>query len=77
MQDNYFKLISNPYKIKQIEIPLPKKNLLKNYKENKFVNCDNKIINSLFININNYINEINIDKLIIKSVLNDIINAIY
>tara|TARA_B100000780_G_scaffold202153_1_gene143405 strand:- start:417 stop:650 length:234 start_codon:yes stop_codon:yes gene_type:complete len=77
MQDNYFKLISNPYKIKQIEIPLPKKNLLKNYIENKFVNCDNKIINSLFININNYINEINIDKLIIKSVLNDIINAIY
>ena len=77
MQDNYFKLISNPYRIKQIEIPLPKKNLLKNYIENKFVNCDNKIINSLFININNYINEINIDKLIIKSVLNDIINAIY
>tara|TARA_B100000902_G_C27282153_1_gene902390 strand:- start:1025 stop:1258 length:234 start_codon:yes stop_codon:yes gene_type:complete len=76
MQDNYFKLISNPYKIKQIKTPLPKQNLLKDYIENKFINCDDKIINSLYKNVNNYINEINIDKLIIKSVLNDIINAI-
>ena len=77
MQDNYFKLISNPYKIKQIEIPLPEKNLLKDYIENKFINCDTTTIDILYKNINNYIKGINIDKLIIETVLNDIINAIY
>ena len=76
MQDNYFKLISNPYKIKQIKAPLPEKNLLKDYIENKFLNCDCNIIEVLYKNINNYINKINIEKLIIENVLNDIINAI-
>ena len=76
MQDNFFKLISNPYKIKQIEIPLPKKNFLKDYIKDKFLYCDNTTINILYKNINNYINKIDIDKLIIESVLNNIINAI-
>ena len=76
MDNNYLKLMANPYKIKYIPQELPKINLLRDYISNKFVKYDDRIIEELYIDINNYVDSIKVDDLEIKYILHDIIECV-
>ena len=76
MNEDYLRLMANPYKIKYTPKELPKIDLLKNYISDKFVQYDNRIIDELYFDINNYVNSINVDDLEIKYILDDLIECI-
>ena len=76
MDDDYLQLMANPYKIKHIPKELPKIDLLKDYILDKFVQYDDRIIEELYFNINNYVNSINVDDLEIKYILDDLIECV-
>ena len=76
MVNNYLKLMANPYKIKHIPKELPKINLLRDYISNKFVKYDDRIIEKLYIDINNYVDSIKVDDLEIKYILDDLIECV-
>ena len=75
MNSKLYHLLANPYKISNkndnIEI-----DYLDIYIRNKFHNIEPTNFKLLYNNIDNYINNINIDILIIKDVLENIINKI-
>ena len=76
MDDDYLRLMANPYKIKHIPKELPKIDLLKDYILDKFVQYDDRIIEELYLDINNYVNSINVDDLEIKYILDDLIECV-
>ena len=76
MEDDYLRLMANPYKIKHIPKELPKIDLLQNYISDKFIQYDDRIIKGLYLDINNYVNSINVDDLEIKYILNDLIDCV-
>ena len=76
MDDDYLRLMANPYKIKHIPQEVPKIDLLKDYISNKFVQYDNRIIEELYLDINNYVNSIYVDDLEIKYILDDLIECV-
>ena len=76
MDDDYLRLMANPYKIRHIPQEVPKIDLLKDYISNKFVQYDDRIIEELYLDINNYVNSINVDDLEIKYILDDLIECI-
>lgn len=76
MDDDYLRLMANPYKIKHVPQELPKIDLLKDYISNKFVQYDDRIIEELYLDINNYVNSINVDDLEIKYILDDLIECV-
>ena len=76
MDDDYLRLMANPYKNKHIPKELPKIDLLQNYISDKFVQYDHRIIEELYLDINNYVNSINVDDLEIKYILDDLIECV-
>ena len=76
MDDDYLRLMANPYKIKHIPQEVPKIDLLKDYILDKFVQYDDRIIEELYLDINNYVNSINVDDLEIKYILDDLIECV-
>ena len=76
MDDDYLRLMANPYKIKHIPKELPKIDLLQNYISDKFVQYDDRIIEELYLDIDNYVKSINIDDLEIKYILDDLIKCV-
>jgi hypothetical protein len=76
MDNDYLRLMANPYKIKHKLKEIPKKDLLQDYISDKFVKYDHRIIEELYIDINNYVNSINIDDLEIKYLLDDLIGCV-
>ena len=76
MDDDYLRLMANPYKIRHIPQEVPKIDLLKDYISNKFVQYDDRIIEELYLDINNYVNSINVDDLEIKYILDDLIECV-
>ena len=76
MEDDYLRLMANPYKIKYIPKELPTIDLLQNYISDKFVQYDDRIIEELYLDINNYVNSINVDDLEIKYILDDLIECV-
>ena len=76
MDDDYLRLMANPYKFKHIPKELPKIDLLQNYISDKFVQYDNRIIKELYLDIDKYVNSINVDDLEIKYILGDLIECV-
>ena len=76
MDEDYLRLMANPYRIKHIPQELPKIDLLRNYIVHKFIKYDEKMIDELYINIDNYVNSIDIDTLEIKYILNELIECV-
>lgn len=76
MEDDYLRLMANPYKIKHIPKELPKIDLLQNYISDKFVQYDERILKKIYVNIDNYVNSINVDDLEIKYLLDDLIDCV-
>ena len=76
MEDDYLRLMANPYKIKHVPQELPKIDLLKDYISDKFVQYDHRIIEELYLDIDNYVNSINVDELEIKYILDDLIECV-
>ena len=76
MEDDYLRLMANPYKIKHIPKELPKIDLLQNYISDKFVQYDERILKKIYIDIDNYVNSINVDYLEIKYILDDLIDCV-
>lgn len=76
MEDDYLRLMANPYKIKHIPKELPKIDLLQNYISDKFVQYDERILKKIYIDIDNYVNSINVDDLEIKYILDDLIDCV-
>lgn len=76
MEDDYLRLMANPYKIKHIPKELPKIDLLQNYISDKFVQYDERILKKIYIDIDNYVNSINVDDLEIKYLLDDLIDCV-
>jgi len=75
MSTKLYHLLANPYKISKKNDNI-KIDYLDIYIRNKFHNIEPTNFILLYNNIDNYINNINIDILIIKDVLDDIINKI-
>ena len=76
MEDDYLRLMANPYKIKYIPKELPTIDLLQNYISDKFVQYDERILKKIYVNIDNYVNSINVDDLEIKYLLDDLIDCV-
>ena len=66
--DDTLRLIANPSKLKYKKLKSNKNDFLKYYLNNKF-KTDIKTINNLIIYVENFINNIDIDQIIIESVV--------
>ena len=70
-----FRLIANPSKIKKVKKNYKENEYLKLYLNNKY-KIDIKTLVFLTEYIENFIETINIDKIIIKSIVEEIINSL-
>ena len=73
--DDIFRLIANPSKLKYKKVVQNKNDFLKYYLNNKF-KTDIKTINNLIIYVENFINNIDIDQIIIESVVQETIQKV-
>tara|TARA_B100001123_G_C14819385_1_gene831555 strand:+ start:136 stop:390 length:255 start_codon:yes stop_codon:yes gene_type:complete len=71
-----FRLIANPLKIKRVKQNYKENEYLKMYLNNKY-KIDIKTLNFLTGYVDNFIETIDIDKIIIKSVVEEIIDKLY
>lgn len=72
----YFNLICNKNIISNNNSNYKDLNYLKEYIKKKFELSDKYIVDLIYINIDNYINTIDIDTIIVKEILNNIIDNI-
>ena len=70
-----FRLIANPSKIKRVKQNYKENEYLKMYLNNKY-KIDIKTLNFLTKYVEDFIETIDIDKIIIKSVIEEIINSL-
>jgi hypothetical protein len=76
-EDIYMRLLANPNKLKKKENPkVIKIDHLTLYLQKKFDNIDKIIVEDIKISVNNYIDTIDIDYIIIKYTLDNIIQDI-
>ena len=73
--DDTLRLIANPSKLKYKKVVQNKNDFLKYYLNNKF-KTDIKTINNLIIHVDNFINNIDIDQIIIESVIQETIQKV-
>jgi len=73
MDDHLFGLMANPNKVKYTN-NYKKMNYLEMYLQNKFDNLDTKSIKYLYNHIDKYIDNIDIDKVVIITILEGIID---
>ena len=73
--DDTFRLIANPSKLKYKKVEKNKNNFLKYYLNNKF-KTDIKTINNLIIHVEKFINNIDINQIIINSIIEETIQKV-